>query len=121
VIVNGRIVTKNGENTISLTRHGCNSSISNSCENIIPIIRPITNRVMTTDNKLREEHKHNIIIIGDSHSRGSAVMLRDYLGSKFEVYGIVKPGASAAERVAQTNKNYRHLTKKGCNCAIWWF
>jgi lysophospholipase L1-like esterase len=112
VIINGRIATKNGENTISLTRHGCNSSISDSGENIIPVIRPITNRVMKTDNKLREEHKHNIIIMGDSHSRGSAVMLRDYLGSKFEVYGIIKPGASAAEIVAQTNKNYRHLTKK---------
>jgi hypothetical protein len=62
-----------------------------------------------TDNKLREEYKHNIIIIGDSHSRGSAIMLRDYLGSNFEVYSISKPGAGAAEIVALTNRNYRHL------------
>jgi hypothetical protein len=41
VIINGRIATKNGDNTISLTEHGCKSSITNSCENIIPIIRPI--------------------------------------------------------------------------------
>jgi hypothetical protein len=102
---------KNGDNTMSLSEHGCNSSITNNCENIIPIIRPVTNRVMKTDNKLREEYKHNINIIGDNHSRGSAIMLRDYLGSKFEVYGIIKPGASIAEIVALTNRNYRHLTK----------
>jgi hypothetical protein len=52
------------------------------------------------------------MIIGDSHCRGSAIIIRDYLGSKFEVYGITKLGASAAEIVAQTNINYRHLTKK---------
>lgn len=120
VIINERIAMNN-DNAISLTEHGCNSSITNSGENIIPIIRPAANGVIKADNKLREDFKHNIIITGDSHSRGSAIMLRDYLGSNFEVYSISKPGASAAEIVTLTNRNYRYLTKKGCNSAIWWF
>jgi hypothetical protein len=112
VVVNGRSEANNGEDTISSTGLVCNNSITNSCENIIPSIRPVSNGIRKINNKLREAGKHNIVIIGDSHCRGSAIMIRDYVGSKFEVSGITKPGAGTAEIVGQTSMNYRCLTKK---------
>jgi hypothetical protein len=43
--------------------------------------------------------------------QGSSIRIGEYLGDKFEVYGMIKPGASAADIVAQTNTKYKNLTK----------
>jgi hypothetical protein len=51
------------------------------------------------------------MILGDSHLRRSAIRIGGYLGEKFEVSGMIKPGASVTDIVAQTNMNYRSLTK----------
>jgi hypothetical protein len=39
--------------------------------------------------------QHNVLILGDSHLRGSAVKLRSKLSAKFKVFGVVRPGAGA--------------------------
>jgi hypothetical protein len=62
-------------------------------------------------NEFKDINKHNIMIMGDSHSRGSAISIGEYLGKKFEVYGLVKFGASVVDMVAQPSSNYMHRTK----------
>jgi hypothetical protein len=52
------------------------------------------------------------MIIGDSHFRGAARNTSDYLGDKYEVMGMIKPGAGIEDIFATMNLNYRHLTKK---------
>jgi hypothetical protein len=52
------------------------------------------------------------MIIGDSHCRGVVRNTSDYLGDKFEVMGMIKPGAGIEDISATVNLNYRYLTKK---------
>ncbi|PNF28557.1 hypothetical protein B7P43_G12917 [Cryptotermes secundus] len=61
---------------------------------------------------MNEVNNHNIIIVGDSHSKGSALRVGEYLGKKFQVYGMVEPGASVVDMVTQSSTKYEHLTKK---------
>jgi hypothetical protein len=63
------------------------------------------------ENELNEVNKHNTMIVGDSHSQGSAVRIGEYLGKKFDVYGIVKTGASVVDIVSRSSMNYTHLAK----------
>jgi hypothetical protein len=52
------------------------------------------------------------MVISDSHCKGTATNISDYLGDKFDVIGMTKPGAGALDIFAPINLNYRHLTKK---------
>lgn len=61
---------------------------------------------------MNEADNHNIMTVSDSHSRESAIRIREYLGKKFEVYGMVKAGARVADMVTQSSRNFMHLTKK---------
>jgi hypothetical protein len=80
--------------------------ITNNCDNTTP----------TNDNRTAKGQnnviKHKIMVIGDSHCRGTARNISDYLGGKFEVTGMTKLGAGAVDIFTPTNLNYRHLTKK---------
>jgi hypothetical protein len=52
------------------------------------------------------------MVVGDSHLRGSAVRIGEYLGKKFKVYGLIKPGASVVDMITKTSMNYTYLTKE---------
>lgn len=77
----------------------------NNCENSVTYTGSVYN------NRTNKANNHNIMILGDSHLRGSAIRIGGYSGKKFEVSGMIKPGASVTDIVAQTNMNYRSLTK----------
>jgi hypothetical protein len=61
------------------------------------------------------------MLVGNSHTRGSTIRVREYLGKKYEVYCTLKPGASAVNLITQSSQEFKHLTKKIRNCVIWRF
>jgi hypothetical protein len=63
------------------------------------------------NNKSNDVNKHNVKILGDSHLRGSSIRIGEYFEDKFDIYGMIKPGAIAADIIAQTNTKYKNLTK----------
>jgi hypothetical protein len=62
-------------------------------------------------NTLNKIKKHNVMIIGDSHCKGNTIRISELLGQKYEVCGMIKPGAGATEIVAEVNANYRSTGK----------
>jgi hypothetical protein len=52
------------------------------------------------------------MVTGDSHCMGSARIISDYLGGKYVVTVMIKPGAGALDIFTSTNSRYRHLTRK---------
>jgi hypothetical protein len=99
VTVNAKIVTNNCESMITTTGLEYSKIIKfNSYERNV--------------NKLNNVKKHAVRIIGDSHSRGNTIRISELLGNKYEVCGMIKPGAGTTEMVAQVNANYRRMGKK---------
>jgi hypothetical protein len=54
--------------------------------------------------------KKKIIIIGDSHARGCAHVISNYLGKEFEVSGTVTPGSGLANITALAHEEILNLT-----------
>jgi len=59
---------------------------------------------------LNKEHK--VRILGDSHLRGTATKIDQYLNTKFEVCSWIKPGANTEELVNTLEKDFKCLGKK---------
>ena len=57
-----------------------------------------------------KQKKRKIIVIGDSHARGCARELSDYLGKEFEVSGMVMPGAGLAHITTLAQEEIPNLT-----------
>jgi len=55
------------------------------------------------NNKTTKSFEHKVIIIGDSHLRGNAVRLGNYLHTNFEVISLSKPGANLDKKNASFN------------------
>jgi hypothetical protein len=51
-------------------------------------------------------------IVGNSHLRGTAARIDQYLNTKFEVCISVKPGANTEELVDTLEKDFKCLGKK---------
>lgn len=54
--------------------------------------------------------KKKIIIIGDSHVRGCARKISNYIGNKFEVSGMLMPGAGLAHITTLAHEEIPNLT-----------
>jgi hypothetical protein len=94
VIVNAEIVMEKGDKDTHRIRYECSKGFENN-----------------NYNGLNKANKHKILLMGDSHSRGNIINI-NHLGSNFDLFGVIKPGASIIDNVPQTTVNYRHLTKK---------
>jgi len=55
---------------------------------------------------------HKVRIIGDSHLKGSAVRINQYLNTKFEVSSFIKPGACTNQLVHSQEEELLNLGKK---------
>jgi len=56
--------------------------------------------------------EHKVKIVGDSHLRGTAARIDQYLITKFEVCSWIKPGANTEELVGTLEKDFKCLGKK---------
>jgi hypothetical protein len=99
MIVNTEVITKNCDNVKTLSRF--------ETRRITKI--NIHNRRFRGSN---EANNHKIMVIGDSHYREYAKIISDYLGGKYVVTGMIKPGAGALDILTLTNSRYRHLTRR---------
>lgn len=58
------------------------------------------------------KYDHKVKIIGDSHLKGSAARITQYLNTKFEVSSFIKPGARANQIVHSQEIEFRSLGRK---------
>jgi hypothetical protein len=90
-----------------------NSEIAtNNREYLVPsreseYIRTNKTNYNAVNNKSNDVNMHNVKILGDSQLWGSSIRIREYLVDKFEVCGMIKLGASAADIVAKLLRNIR--------------
>jgi predicted phosphodiesterase len=56
--------------------------------------------------------KHNILIIGDSHSRALAINLRHNLNDEYKVQGLTKPGSDLSDILNSNIQDITEFTKK---------
>ena len=62
--------------------------------------------------------KHKVVILGDSHLKGSVPRTDNYLSSKSQVSGFIKPGAGFEKIVGKSILGLSRLTNKdvlACN------
>jgi hypothetical protein len=98
VIVKNELRINNRDNNIPSLKHKLSSTVK-------------TKNISRTIKGLNEAERHKIMLIGDSHCRGMARNTSDYLGDKFEVMGMIKPGAEIKDIFASVTLNYRRLIK----------
>jgi len=53
-----------------------------------------------------------VVFLGNSHLRGGVLSIGNYLRAKFEVSGLIKPGAGFEKIVRKIIKDSFRLTKK---------
>jgi hypothetical protein len=73
------------------------SSPTVSSEKKCTPIKPKKLKKRKTERVATEERKKKVLILSDSHGRHCAGLLQEELGRKFEVSGVVKPGAPLKE------------------------
>jgi len=61
-----------------------------------------------------------VVILGDSHLKGSVLRTGNYLSAKFEVSGFIKAGASFEKKSGKDNNGLIQTNKKWCASAQWW-
>ena len=52
------------------------------------------------------------MIVGDSHTRGSASNIKHNLNNDFDLNGFVKPGADITTLTSSVTEDTKHLTLK---------
>jgi len=57
-------------------------------------------------------YDHKVKIIGDSHLKGSAARISQYLNAKFEVCSFIKPGAHTNQIVHSQKMEFMYLERK---------
>jgi trans-2-enoyl-CoA reductase len=75
-------------------------------------VRKSTIKVLNAKVKYTKSKKHKVLLIGDSHIRGSAASLIVSLGSRFEVCGVVKPGSNTETLIMTAKSDMEAITKK---------
>jgi hypothetical protein len=81
-----------------------------STEGSVKVInRKASNKVDSGKGETKPKKKI-IIIIGDSHARGCAREISDYLGKEYEVSGTVMPGSGLANITALAHEEILNLT-----------
>jgi hypothetical protein len=81
-----------------------NSAIQNSHKNKLKILK-----VKPTKNC---KYVHKVHIIGDSHFKGVATKINQYLGTNFVVSSFVKPGANVKQIIETQQLEFKCLGRK---------
>jgi hypothetical protein len=100
-IINGRI---------NLTmKNNKNNSVISKLHYIRNLLKESTVEMLNNKAKYSKCHKHKVLLMGDSHVRGSAAKMTASLDAQFNVCGVVKPG-SVAKSLIETVKEVERLT-----------
>ena len=83
--------------------------LSNLKEDSAPLSRVNQVKSRKIEVKNSSEAKHNVVIIGDSHARGSASRLQHNLGKDYVVSSFVKPGAQMKFITTTANEERKSL------------
>jgi hypothetical protein len=67
------------------------------------------NSASTERTKVTSIEQHKVLILGDSHLRGSVVKLRNELSPHFKVCGVIRPGAGAEKIVNSFAEDLQNL------------
>jgi hypothetical protein len=60
----------------------------------------------------KQKPNHKVLIIGDSHLKGSAFYTNQFLNTNYSVTSFIKPGASESELVSSQGKELNELGKE---------
>jgi hypothetical protein len=71
-----------------------------------------TRSIVNTGARSHKKKKHKAILIGDSHARGCAEKLSNYLGKAYEVIGYVSPNAGLDVITNSAKEEIDQLTQK---------
>jgi hypothetical protein len=63
-------------------------------------------------NNSQQEKKQNTVIVGDSHTRGSASNIKYKLSDDLDIKGFVKPGADITSLTSSATEETKSLTLK---------
>ncbi|XP_033608380.1 uncharacterized protein LOC117282525 [Cryptotermes secundus] len=69
----------------------------------------IKNSTSTESIKPTRIVQHKVLMLGDSHLKGSVVKLRSELSPKFKVFGVIRPGAGAEQIVNSSAEDLQNL------------
>ena len=58
-----------------------------------------------------------VVILGDSHLKGSVPRIGNYLSAKFQLSGFIKLGAGFEKKCERDNNGLIQTNKKRCACA----
>jgi len=73
-------------------------------------IKKVTRDRKTTRRRIKQQKK--IVVIGDSHARGLASELQNYLGHEYSISGTIIPGACLNNITQLANKELTNLTRQ---------
>jgi hypothetical protein len=74
-------------------------------------LRPEEKAISILGNKFLKS-SHKVLIIGDSHLKGSAARTNQFLNTKFSVCSSIKPGATTNQLVSSQEKELKNFGKR---------
>jgi hypothetical protein len=69
-------------------------------------------KMMNNNRRVLENKLHKVVIIGNSHTRECAYVVRQLLHNNYEVLGFINPGSGMKFIHDTTRMNIQQLTKK---------
>ena len=82
----------------------------NKLGHIHNLVKESAVEVINNKAKYAKCSKYKVLLMGDSHMRGSAARLNASLEARFEVCGVMKPGSNTASLIETAKGNVEKLT-----------
>jgi hypothetical protein len=76
-------------------KNGIRQCESDNINDMHLLVRESSRKLLVNKQRFLSHHKHEVLLVGDSHLRGCAAHMKAFLNDQFEVLGYVKAGASS--------------------------
>jgi hypothetical protein len=96
-----------------VSKHTCkkhDSTINGNYRKQQPHTKDSTRRIPVLVNSSPQNKEHKIVIIGDSHARGSTSNVKHNLNDNYRCSGFVRPGANIDTLTSSAMEDIKHLT-----------
>jgi hypothetical protein len=87
-----------------------NLGMSDKVSYLQNLLRESSLKLQVNKNIFFNHHKHKVLLTGDSHLRGCAPNMKDFLNDQFEVCGFVKPAAVSKTVMEYAKSDIEKLT-----------